>query len=267
MPALTLDDVFRDVASRGRMAFMPFLCAGDPDLETSFQIAETLVRAGADVLEVGLPFSDPIADGPTIQKASQRALAACMNTDAYFSLCKRISATSATPLVAMTYFNLILHYGIDRFVHSSRQSGISGVIVPDLPYEECRELEASCQREGVSLIQLVALTTDDRRLDRIIQHAHGFIYLVSVLGVTGARDKVSKKVPTMLASIRRRTRLPVCLGFGISKREHVLEAKRLGFSGVIVGSALIDVVASHLGEKDKLLSELYRLACALKEAT
>jgi tryptophan synthase alpha chain len=264
---MKLDEKFEALASEGRIAFMPYVCVGDPDAEYTVKIAETLVEAGADVLELGLPFSDPIADGPTIQKASQRALQAGMNTDKYFRVCRRISRLGEAALVSMTYYNLILQHGVKRFVRRCADSGISGIIVPDLPFEECDELEEACVREGVSLIQLVSLTTDERRLDGILKHARGFIYLVSVLGVTGARKHFSDKAPKLLQKLRRKTPLPVCLGFGISQRKHVEKAKKLGFSGVIVGSALIDVVERNIEDKKRALAELYSYARGLKEAT
>lgn len=258
--SMTLGEKFSCVSKEGRMAFMPYVCVGDPGAEATVKIAETLIEAGADVLELGLPFSDPIADGPTIQRASQRALSAGMNTDEYFRVCGRISENSDVSLVSMTYYNLILHYGVERFASMCAKSGVSGIIVPDLPYEECGILEEECRKAGVSLIQLVALTTDDKRLEEILSHATGFIYLVSVLGVTGARNKFSDKVSNMLAKIRAKTDTPVCLGFGISRKEHVERARKIGFSGVIIGSALIDVIEGNLGDESKMLSKLAALA-------
>lgn len=265
--SVSLSEKFASLKKSGRMAFMPYICVGDPDAKASVKIAETLVEAGADVLELGLPFSDPIADGPTIQRASQRALSAGMNTDEYFKVCERISEGSDASLVSMTYYNLILQYGIEKFVSYCVDAGVSGVIVPDLPIEECSELEEICKKYGVSLIQLVALTTDDARLGKIIAHASGFVYLVSVLGVTGARDKMSAKVSDALGKIKEKTNTPICLGFGISKKGHVRQAKKLGFSGVIVGSALIDTIEENLSDKEKMLVELAKLSRTLSEAT
>lgn len=264
--SVSLSEKFASLKKLGRMAFMPYICVGDPNAKASVKIAETLVEAGADVLELGLPFSDPIADGPTIQRASQRALSAGMNTDEYFKVCARISKDSDASLVSMTYYNLILQYGIEKFVSSCVEAGVSGVIVPDLPIEECRELEEICKKYGVSLIQLVALTTDEARLGKIISHANGFVYLVSVLGVTGARDKLGAKVSDALSKIKEKTNTPVCLGFGISRKEQVEEAKKMGFSGVIIGSALIDVIEKNLGDADKMLDELSKIAGQLSSA-
>ncbi len=264
---MKLKNKFAALQASEEMAFMPYICVGDPDAKTTVKIARTLVSNGADVLELGLPFSDPIADGPTIQRASQRALSQGMNTDKYFTVCKEISEKTDATLVSMTYYNLILHYGIVKFAESCSKSGVSGIIVPDLPFEESLELEAACGSQDISLIQLVALTSDEKRLDKILKHASGFIYLVSVLGVTGAREKVDEKVLVMLEKIKSKTNLPVCLGFGISTKEHVSYAKKQGFSGVIVGSALIDLIEKNLKKESNTLKELSLLAQDLHSQT
>lgn len=245
---------------------MPYVCAGDPDIVTSKEIVGALVGSGADVIELGLPFSDPIADGPTIQAAAQRALDAGMNTDKYFKLCGQVSREYDVALVCMTYYNLIFNYGLDRFARMCAKSGVSGLIVPDLPVEESGSLKKACGKRGLDLIHLVAPTTVGKRRDRIVKDSTGFIYLVSVTGVTGARKNVGVEVEGLLEKMKRKTRLPVCIGFGVSKPAHVRQLKGVGFDGVIVGSAIVDVIGRNLKNKKRMLAELKKFAKSLSDA-
>lgn len=264
---MMLEEKFRVLGEKGRTAFMPYVCVGDPTADDTVSIAEALISSGADILELGLPFSDPIADGPTIQRASQRALEQGMNTDEYFRVCRKISRLGDASLVSMTYFNLVYSYGLEKFVSACRDAGICAIIVPDLPIEESEEFESVCVGAGVDFIHFVSLTTGGERLKRIVSRARGFVYLTSVLGVTGARDELDGKVYSILSDIRKLSDVPVCLGFGISREKHVVEAKRAGFSGVIVGSALIDVIEKNLGDKKAMLEKLSEKAMNLSGAT
>jgi tryptophan synthase alpha chain len=224
---------------KGEGAFIPYICAGDPDFETSLETAGEIIKAGADVLELGLPFSDPIADGPTIQKASQRALEAGMNTDRYFEYTSKVHSVRDIPLVCMTYYNLVLQYGLERFTGKCVESGITGLIIPDLPVEEAGPLHSECRKKDIDLIYLVAETTTDERLDKILEKASGFIYIVSLLGTTGTREKLSETIKPLIKKLRKKTGLPLAVGFGISKPEHVHEVIAAGADAAIVGSAII----------------------------
>lgn len=259
-----LSSKFKALKKENRCAIMPYVSVGDPDADTSVRIINTLVDSGADVIELGLPFSDPIADGPTIQKASQRSLSSGMNTDVFFKTCRRVKKKD-TVLIVMTYYNLILQYGLDRFAERCRETGISGIIAADLPVEESEILLKSCSKYWLDLIFLVAQTTTDARLDRILQKAGGFIYLVSLLGVTGARDKMNPRLRELVARVKRKTDLPICVGFGVSKPEHVKELASYGVDGVIVGSALIRFIERNLGDAGRMLIQIRDYLSKLKK--
>jgi len=263
---MKLRDVIAGLSGSGECAFMPYVCAGDPNEETCLKIVDVLVSAGADAIEFGLAFSDPIADGPTIQRASQRALSSGMNTEKYFRLCEKISAKHTIPLIAMSYYNLILQYGLERFALKCAKTGVYGIIVPDLPIEESSALKKACNGNNIDLIFLVAPTTTSERLSMILDKASGFIYLVSLLGVTGAREKLGRNLSKLVEGVKRKTRLPLCLGFGISKPAHVQDARAMGIDGVILGSAMIDVIEKNLDNKEKLFSELNAFASEIKSS-
>lgn len=216
-----------------------FTVAGDPTVEESYKAASCIIGAGADVLELGLPFSDPLADGPTIQEAGARALAAGMNTDRYFELVKRLNVRYETPLVCLTYYNILLRYGLHRFAEKCARSGIDGVIVPDLPLEESGPLRRELRQVGVDFIFLVAETTPEDRLGRILASASGFVYVVALLGTTGARKTVDPKLKSLIRRVKAKTRLPVAVGFGISTQEHVKAVIRMGADAAIVGSGIV----------------------------
>jgi tryptophan synthase alpha chain len=219
--------------------FIGFIVAGDPDLEGSFKAACAVIEAGADVLELGLPFSDPLADGPRIQAAGVRALDSGMNTDKYFKLAERLTKKFDIPLVCLTYYNIPLQYGLSRFASKCRQSGIEGVIIPDLPFEECRMFRDALIWEGVNLVFLIAQTTPDDRLEKILEYAGGFAYIVSVLGTTGERNRLSPMLKGLVKRVKRLSRLPVAVGFGISRPEDARQVISYGADAVIVGSALV----------------------------
>jgi len=237
---MNIADKFEQLRQRNEKAMMPYICVGDPDPETS-----VVIDSGADIIELGIPFSDPIADGPTIQRASERALSSGINTDIYFDVCKKIKP-SDTALVSMTYYNIILQYGMEKFVLECVNSGVSGIIVPDLPVEESAPLQEVCENNNVSLISFIAPTTTDERMENIIDHSSGFIYLIALLGVTGARDELNKIAGELVIRVKSRTSVPVCLGFGISKPQQVREAVESGADGVIVGSAIVNIIEKNL---------------------
>lgn len=244
---------------KGGRKLIAFIVAGDPAFEESIKIAEQVIEAGADVLELGLPFSDPVADGPTIQEAGLRALSAGMNTDRYFELAGKIRERYDTPLVCLTYYNMVLQYGLERFAKSCKSAGIEGLILPDLPIEEAGPILKQLRRYGVDFIFLVAETTTGERLDRIASKASGFIYVVALLGTTGARAELDPRLEGLISRIRKRTRLPLAVGFGISTPEHVKQVLSFGADAAIVGSGIVRRIAEYKDAREYVKS--------LKDAT
>jgi len=237
---MKLAEKFNELKNRNETALLAYVCAGDPDIDSTPRIVESLIRGGADIIELGLPFSDPVADGPTIQAASERALSAGMNPDRYFELVANLDVQ--IPLVCMTYYNLIYKRGIERFVKDCVSSGISGLIIPDLPAEESNDLANCCSQEGVNLIFLVAPVTTDERIEMILSKTSGFVYIVSRLGVTGTRSDVTAATSDIISRVR--TDIPKAVGFGISNAEQAAKIIDAGADGVIVGSAFVDIIAS-----------------------
>lgn len=241
---MNIPDKFHELKSRGEGALIAYVCAGDGNTP---EIVQALIRGGADIVELGLPFSDPVADGPTIQASIQRALDAGMNPDRYFEMVRSLDVD--VPLVVMTYYNLIYKRGLERFAKDCSDSGITGIIVPDLPPEESEALAGYCHEQGIDLIFLVAPTTKGDRLDDILHKGTGFIYLVARLGVTGAKSDIADSTREVLDRVRTDT--PKAVGFGISTGAQAAEMKKSGADGVIVGSAFVDIIASgeHVVQK------------------
>jgi tryptophan synthase alpha chain len=234
---MNISDKFNELKNRSEGALIAYVCAGDGDTRG---IVHALVRGGADIVELGMPFSDPVADGPTIQASIQRALDAGMNPDKYFEMVKGLDVD--VPLVVMTYYNLIFKRGLERFTKDCLDSGITGIIVPDLPPEESEELAGFCHEQGIDLIFLVAPTTKGDRLEDILKKGTGFIYMVARLGVTGARADISGSTKELLGRVKTDT--PRAVGFGISSGRQAAEIIKSGADGVIVGSAFVDIIAS-----------------------
>jgi tryptophan synthase alpha chain len=230
---------FAALRARGERALIPFVTAGDPDLGTTEALVLALEEAGADLLELGVPFSDPIADGPTIQRASQRALAQGTSLRRVLELVKRLRSRTELPLLLMGYANPFLAMGERAFAAAAKEAGVDGVIVPDLPPEEGRGLYAACADAGVDAVLLAAPTTTPARLALLAEHTRGFLYFVSLTGVTGARASVAADLEERVRSARERCALPVCVGFGVSTPEHAAEVGRYA-DGVVVGGALVD---------------------------
>ncbi|HJH30746.1 MAG TPA: tryptophan synthase subunit alpha [Methanosarcinaceae archaeon] len=231
---------FSELQARGEGALIAYVCAGDPTPDATEGIVKALIRGGADIVELGLPFSDPVADGPTIQAASERALSAGMNTDRYFELVGSLDVK--VPLVCMTYYNLIFKRGLENFVVDCTDAGISGIIVPDLPVEESKELAECCARNKVDLIFLIAPTTTEGRINMILEHGSGFMYLVSRVGVTGARSDIAESTSGLLSRVK--TDIPKAVGFGISTGKQAQEVVVNGADAVIAGSVFVDIIAS-----------------------
>lgn len=224
-------------------AFIPFVTAGDPDLATTEQLVLAMAKAGADIIEIGIPFSDPIAEGPVIQAADVRALKGGTTLDGIFAMVERIRKKTAIPLCFMTYINPIHTYGPDRFLHACQKTGIDGIIVPDLPYEEKEEILPFCQKYGVTLISLIAPTSKER-ITKIAKDAEGFIYCVSSMGVTGMRKVITTDIGEMIRQVKKVKDIPCAIGFGISTPAQAKEMAACA-DGVIVGSAIVDLVAQH----------------------
>jgi len=232
-------------AFKNKPIFMPYFPLGYPDLDTSIDIIETLAKNGADLIEVGLSFSDPLADGPVIQKATQVALGKGITIKKSLQAVAGLRKRGVTiPLVLMGYYNPMLAYGLDKFVHDAQEAGADGFIIPDLPPEESGEFVEAAHASPLPLIQMLAPTTPNQRMESIARNAKGFIYLVSVTGVTGARSSISDGLGELIARVREHTSVPVCVGFGISTPE---QAKHVGAlaDGVIVGSACVKAIGEN----------------------
>jgi tryptophan synthase alpha chain len=230
-------------AFKNGKAFIPFITCGDPDLKTTEEIVYALERAGADLIELGIPFSDPTAEGPTIQAANVRALSNKITTDDIFKLVKRIREKSDIPLAFMTYANVVFSYGIEKFLANSEESGISAIILPDVPFEEKEEFETVCNKHNISFISLIAPTSNDR-IKIIAQNAKGFFYCVSSLGVTGIRSTFNSNIKGMIDSIKEVTDIPCAIGFGISTPEQAKAMAEIS-DGVIVGSAIVKLCEQY----------------------
>ncbi len=224
-------------------AFIPFITCGDPDLETTRRIVEAAAAAGADLIELGIPFSDPTAEGPVIQGANLRALNAGTTTDKVFDLVSQIRQNVTVPMVFMTYANVVYSYGTERFCKRAQEVGMDGMILPDVPFEEKADFDPVCQEHGLDLISMIAPTSENR-IAMIAKEASGFIYLVSSLGVTGVRSSITTDIGAMVKIVRENTDVPCAVGFGISTPEQA--AKMAGASdGAIVGSAIIRIIEQY----------------------
>lgn len=249
----------KDAFSHGK-AFIPFITCGDPDLETTAKVVREAVKNGADLIELGIPFSDPTAEGPVIQEANIRALAGGVTTDKVFDLVRDLRTDIKIPLVFMTYSNVVFSYGAERFISTCKEVGIDGLILPDLPYEERGEFIGDCNKYGVALIPLIAPTSENR-IAMIAKAAEGFIYVVSSLGVTGERKEITTDIGAIVKVIRENTDVPCAVGFGISTPEQAKKMSALS-DGAIVGSAIIKIIekygkdaAPYVGEYVKSMKE------------
>ena len=237
---------FDQLKSSGRKAFVAFVTAGDPDFDTSLQILESLPTAGADIIEVGMPFSDPMADGPSIQASSLRALRANMTLEQTLRLVDQFRKTdNETPIVLMGYYNPIYRYGPDKFVHECAARGVDGLIVVDLPPEEDRELCDPALTAGLHWIRLVTPTTNDERIASVLKNVSGFVYYISVLGVTGTKEVVTEQVSVAVDRLRNYTDLPIAVGFGIKTPERAKAVSEVA-DGIVIGSAIVDLVQNNI---------------------
>ncbi|MFA4877346.1 MAG: tryptophan synthase subunit alpha [Methanoregula sp.] len=248
-------DTFRN---RDLPAFIGFTVAGDPDKETCIRAARALIDGGTDILELGIPFSDPVADGPTIQKADERALAAGTTPDTVFAIVRELRKGTNVPIVFLTYYNIVYRSGIRRFYREAHEAGVDGILIADMPYEESDEVTQAATEFGIDPIMLITQTTTDDRIKKIASRAQGYLYLVAVLGVTGARATISDEAIVLLRRVRKHTDLPLALGFGISVPDHAKTCAHQGADGIIVGSAIVDIVGS-------MREDPAGMECALRE--
>ena len=265
---------FAKLRAENRAGLITFVTAGDPDFDISLAIVKGLPKAGADVIELGMPFTDPMADGPAIQAAGLRALKAGASTKKTLELTRRFRETdSETPIVLMGYFNPVYHYGVDRFVTDARAAGADGLIIVDLPPEEDRELREPAQAAGLHMIRLATPTTDTVRLPKVLAHSSGFLYYVAIAGITGTKSANAADTERAIAHIRAATKLPIAIGFGIRTPEQAAEIARFA-DAAVVGSALVSTVAANLdadgkprpGLVDKILAFTTDLARGVRSA-
>jgi tryptophan synthase alpha chain len=261
-----IETAFAASAYMKKSAFIGFTVAGDPDKAACIRIARALITGGTDILELGVPFSDPVADGPTIQKADERALAAGTTPDTVFEIVREIRKVSDVPIVFLTYYNIVHHRGIERFYREAHDAGIDGILIADMPVEESEECCAVAALCFIDPIFLITRTTTDERIKKIAAKARGYLYLVTVLGVTGVRDQVSYGAINLLHRVRKHTDLPLALGFGISTPAHAHTCARAGADGVIVGSAIVEIVEKNLEKPDIMERELQDYVVQMKKA-
>ena len=247
-------------------AFIGFTVTGDPDKTTCIRIARALIAGGTDILELGVPFSDPVADGPTIQKADERALGAGTTPSTVFEIVREIRKESDVPIVFLTYYNIVYRRGIERFYRDAQDAGVDGILIADMPVEESEEVCAIAARCSIDPIFLITQTTSDERIKKIAQKARGYLYLVAVLGVTGVREQVTEGAIDLVRRVRMHTPLPLALGFGISTPAHVRTCARAGADGVIVGSAIVEIVEKNLGKPDTMERDLKVYLSQMKKA-
>jgi tryptophan synthase alpha chain len=261
-PPSRLDATFAALRGRRERALVPYFTAGDPSLAVTRHLVVEAARRGADVIELGIPFSDPLADGPVIQRATQRAFAAGVTLPRVLELAREMRGEVTVPLVFLTYYNPILAFGLKAFCQTSVEAGIAGVIVADLPPEEAEPLRAEADAAGLDLIHLVAPTSTPERMRKIARASRGFVYMVSLTGVTGERAALAPDLAVQLRALRAVTTKPVCVGFGISSPAQAASVGRLA-DGVIVGSAIVRLVEQHGGSSD-LLTRVGDFVAALK---
>jgi tryptophan synthase alpha chain len=262
----TLETLFANLRAKGQKAFMPFITAGDPDLDFTAQLLRELAKRGCTMCEVGIPYSDPIADGPVIQASYTRALEKKIKVADILATVRNVSSQIEMPLVTMVSYAIVLRHGLERFVEAAKQSGFVGAIVPDLLVEESEPLALICRREDFSLVRLVTPTTPRERAVRIANSSTGFLYYVSITGITGERQELPAELIDNVGWLRTQTKLPICIGFGISTPEHVRKVAPVA-DGVIVGSALVRRIAEAGNQsRDETIQSIGELASSLMSA-
>ncbi|MHC4069404.1 MAG: tryptophan synthase subunit alpha [Planctomycetota bacterium] len=249
----TYKEVFSEL---DRAALIPFFVIGDPDFDTSLEIVKTAIDSGADILELGIPFSDPIADGPTIQKADIRAQRGGMNLSKALDFIGKVKDYKDIPIGLLMYYNLIYQYGAEKFFADFHEAGVNSVLVADLSVDDSDEIIPAANKAGLDTVFMVTPNTDTERMKLIASKTTGFIYTVSLLGVTGSREELSGAVESLVGRLKKLTDVPVCVGFGISKPEHAVTVASAGADGVIIGSKIVSLIEDNLQNKQTMLDEI-----------
>jgi tryptophan synthase alpha chain len=264
-----IDSRFRSLRGRGEGALITYITCGDPEPDLTINIAEALVAGGADIIELGLPFSDPIADGPVIQAATMRALKKGITPMKVLKTAKDVKEKLGVPTVILTYFNPVYQLGLKRFCELASKNGVDGIVIPDLPVEEAGEYRRIAKGEGIDTIFLAAPSTPPNRIDKIIQHTSGFLYLVSTFGVTGVRERLEDSTVKLIKRFLHHVKgqIPLAVGFGISKPQHVRAVIQGGADGAIAGSVFVKIIQENHFEVDNMLRKLEKTASHLKAAT
>jgi tryptophan synthase alpha chain len=262
----TYKQVFSELAESKRAALIPFFVIGDPDFDTGLATVKAAIEAGADILELGIPFSDPIADGPTIQKADIRARKNGMTVAKALEFVRQVKAHSDIPIGLLMYYNLVYQYGAEKFFKDSHQAGVNSVLIADLSIDDADEIVQPATSAGLDTVFMITPVTDTERMKVIASRTTGFIYAVSLLGVTGSRERLSNRVEGLLDELKKLTSVPVCVGFGISKPEHAAAIVQAGADGVIVGSKIVSLIEANLSNQEKMLTEISTFLSDIKRA-
>jgi tryptophan synthase alpha chain len=262
----TYKQVFSDLKERNKTALIPFFVLGDPDFDTSLAIIKASIDAGADILELGIPFSDPIADGPTIQKADIRAIMGGMNVAKALELIRKVKEHKDIPIGLLMYYNLVYQYGTEKFFSDFHEAGVNSVLIADLSIDDADEITGPAASAGLDTVFMVTPVTAPERMELIASKTTGFIYTVSVLGVTGSREKLSDTVEGLVGKLKELTNVPICVGFGISTPEHAAAVVKAGADGVIIGSKIVGLIEKNLDSKDKIIAEVSAFLAGIRNA-
>jgi len=262
----TYKQVFSELKDQNRTALIPFFVIGDPDFDTSLAIVKAAINAGADVLELGIPFSDPIADGPTIQKADIRAMKSGINMKKALDFINKVKDYKDVPIGLLMYYNLVYQYGTEKFFADFHKAGVNSILIADLSVDDADEIIGPAKSVGLDTVFMVTPVTKPPRMELIASITTGFIYTVSVLGVTGSREKLSDTVGELVGKLKKLTDVPVCVGFGISKAEHAATVARAGADGVIIGSKIVGLIENNLNDSEKMIADISAFISEVKKA-
>jgi len=262
----TYKQVFSELKRQKKVALIPFFVIGDPDFDTSLAVVKAAIDAGADVLELGIPFSDPIADGPTIQKADIRAMRNGMNVTKALDFIRKIKGYRDVPIGLLMYYNLVYQYGTEKFFVDFHQAGVNSVLVADLSIDDADEIMGPAVSAGLDTVFMVTPNTRPERMKLIAAKTTGFVYTVSVLGVTGSREDLSDTVAGLVGKLKSLTDVPVCVGFGISKPEHAATVARAGADGVIIGSRIVGLIESNLSDTEGMMAQISAFLAEVRAA-
>lgn len=264
---MNISEKFKELEKKDEKALITYVAGGDPNYNSSKKIIKALISGGADIIEIGIPFSDPMADGPVIQAAAERALKNNFSLKDALRLVNELREEDIkNPLLFMSYYNPIYNYGIEKFVKDAKKMGLNGVIIPDLPPEESDEFYVIAKEYDLNLIMFLAPTMTEERLDKVISRANGFIYFVSVAGITGARKNVNEDLEDLIKKVKEKTKIPIGIGFGISSEEHVKEISKFADAS-IVGSAIVRKIEENLQDEEKMLKDIEEFVRELKRGT